>query len=239
MMLTDIVITTRNRLPYLKMTLAGIFERTHTPYALHVIDDASSEGNAEYLLSLWREGKIRSLLLRRDRCGLRAGHNVGPWISFSDPFVSTDDDVLCPDLDPDWLVRGLAEMEKRPDLGVLALDNPARRMLRQAGGREPYPTEPDDEVTYCPVVGGTFTFVRRAALEGWSPEHARLLPVVTPDLVRPVTERCFRARENGFRVGYLTDVYCYHFGAVSARDDKEKERILKPIDMKTLKPPEE
>jgi len=178
------------------------------------------------------------LLLRRDRCGLRAGHNVGPWLSFSDPFVFTDDDVLCPDLDPDWLARGLVEMEKRPDLGILALDNPARRMLYQSRICQP-PTEPDGEVTYCPVVGGTFTFVRRAAQEGWNPEHARCLPVVAPSLARPCTERCICAKENNFRVGYLTNVYCYHFGAVPARDDKEEERILKPMDMKTLLPPEE
>ena len=44
-MITDIVLCTRNRLPLLKRTLTYLFERTITPFRLHVIDDASTEGN--------------------------------------------------------------------------------------------------------------------------------------------------------------------------------------------------
>jgi len=239
-MKTDIVVTSCRRVDYLKRTLEGIFNHTRTPYSLHVVDDAADDKSSKYLLGLWRGGKIRSLLLRKDRCGLRAGHNVGFWLSFSDPMVFTDDDVLCPDLNPDWLARGLKAMKENPKLGVLALNNPARHMLKK--GHDRPQTTRKGEVTYCPVVGGTFAFVRRKVLVDWKPRHVQGqgVPVPVPDgsLSRPATERCRWARKLGFSVGYLTEVYCFHFGEKSIRRDKKEEKILKPVDMKTLRPPE-
>ena len=51
-MVTDIVIGTHNRVEMLRRTIECIQERTKMPYRLSVIDDASTDGTADYVKSL-------------------------------------------------------------------------------------------------------------------------------------------------------------------------------------------
>jgi len=224
---TDIVMTTRNRLPCLKQTLEYLFERTRSPYVLHVVDDASDEGNVEYLLELWRLGKIESLLLRNERHGLVPNLNAGAALTHSDPFVSTDDDVLCPDVEPDWLARGLAAMKRRPKLAVLALNHPGAHRPNQ---------ERDREVVYCKWVGGTFAFLRRELACGCPLPHHRRDFGGTPTILR-----CEKAYEQGWRVGFLLDTFCHHIGEVSMvhPGDKYHGKLIEPLDWKTFRAAEE
>jgi hypothetical protein len=216
-MATDIVVLTRNRLDCLRQTMAHIMTRTRTPHNLHVIDDASEEGNVEYLLGLWLEREIETLVLRRRRYGPNANLNAAVWLTSSDPVVFTDDDVLCPDVEPDWLARGLAAMEERPRLGILALNHP---------GQPRHPMKDDGTVTYCKRVGGTFMFIRRKVLENWH------LPV---DKGAPTNRRCIHAKAQGWQIGYLTDTYCHHIGKFSARTGRPYPyKEIEPIDMKTF-----
>jgi glycosyltransferase involved in cell wall biosynthesis len=225
-MVTDIVVTTRSRPEHLKRTLQHILDRTRSPHLLHVIDDASEDDETlAYLLELHGQGKLANLLLRGRRAGQMANLNVGAWLTFSDPVVLTDDDVLCPDVEPDWLARGLAAMAARPKLGVLALNHPgARRRVVEKNG----------DVTYCQYVGGTFMFVRRGVLLAAPLPHYRDNFGMTP-----TTKRCNLTRKLGWEVGYLTDTYCYHFGKQSVLSGHEYGgRFIEPVDWKTLKPPE-
>jgi len=225
-MATDIVVTTCERLPLLERTLEYIWERTTTPYWLHVIDDASS--NAGYLKGLRDEGKVASIRLHTERVGISAHLRVISRIAVSDPVVFTDDDILCPRLEPDWLARGLETMRRFPRLGLLALNNPQCNVRRSRGH-----TKIGDLVTLCRNVPGSFVFVRRAVLATCHP----------PDGTRsPVKAMCRLAARRGWRVGYLTHVYCQHIGAVSVRTGKNWSRLLElvpPIDGDTLEPPEE
>lgn len=225
-MVTDIVVTTRSRPAHLKQTIGHILDRTRSPYLLHVIDDAS-EGveTLAYLLGLYSRGALANLVLRGRRAGQMANLNIGAWLAFSDPVVLTDDDVLCPDVEPDWLARGLEAMGTRPKLGVLALNHPgARRRV----------IEKDGNVTYCQYVGGTFMFVRRALLRAAPLPHFRDNFGVTP-----ATKRCNLARREGWQVGYLTDTYCYHAGRESVLSNQRYGgRFVEPVDWRTLRPPE-
>jgi len=131
--------------------------------------------------------------------------------------------VLCPDVEPDWLARGLAAMEERPHLGILALNHP---------GQPRHPGESDDTVTYCKRVGGTFMFVRRCILEDWHLKHER-------DNFKnaPTMQRCFRAEKLGYRIGYLTETYCHHIGGISERTGKRYPYpMVKPTNPETLEP---
>jgi glycosyltransferase involved in cell wall biosynthesis len=222
----DIVMTTRNRLGCLKRTLEHLFERTRSPYALHVIDDGSEEANAAYLYNLHQQGLIHTLVLRGKRCGAMANLNMMRWSTFSDPFVFTDDDVLCPDVESDWLARGLAAMRAHPDVGVMALNHPGAR--RKAQGVE-------GEITTCLYVGGTFMFVRRAFIMGFAHSHFRGNFGMVPTM-----QRCNAARAAGLKVAYLTNTYCYHIGLVSEHTNKPTTaRDIVPLDWGTLEPPEE
>jgi len=227
-MTTDIVVTTCERLECLTQTLDYIRERTTTPYRLHVIDDASTEGNADYVRRLLDEGRVASVLLRSKRAGISASLRAIGGMTTSDPVVFTDDDILCPRLERDWLAQGLEAMKRFPELGLLALNNPQCN----PGGKRGE-TTPGLPVTLCRNVPGSFVFARRAVLATCCP----------PDAVQsPVKELCDLATAREWQVGYLTRVYCQHVGARSVRTGKNLVNLLElvpPIDDDTLEPAEE
>lgn len=228
--MTDILVTTRNRLALLQQTLEHIYGRTRSPYRLHVVDDcsrpdaASGGGNADWLWEEFKAGRVHHLYLRGEHVGAMGNLNLLAWASFSDPVVLTDDDVLCPDVEPDWLSRGLSAMERHPEVGMLALHHPGAKLkgYRVAG-----------EVTYCESLGGTFLFVRRAVLERFPLPHRRGL------LDRPMAPRCEQVREAGWKIAYLTRTYCYHTGKKSALTGSHYQGpFIEPESWKTLEPRE-
>jgi len=229
-MTTDIVLWTHNRLPLLQQTLSYLFERTTSPYRLTVIDDGSDEGNADYLQDLWASGKLAGLLLRRESAQFMANWSIAPWLAQSEVFVLTDDDILCPQLDPDWLARGLEAMQRYPRIGILAPHCPSRP-----------PAIHDDRrigpLVICDKIGTTLTFVRRALMRQIA------IPIVTGDAVSANGSHLAMtwaraARTLGLEVAYLADVYCQHIGAVSARNNDDlSARMVEPQDPLTLQPP--
>ncbi|HUW11695.1 MAG TPA: glycosyltransferase family A protein [Anaerolineae bacterium] len=227
--MTDLVVTTCERLPLLTRTLEYIWERTVSPYRLHVIDDASTTGNAQYLRELLVAGKVDSVHLHTERMGVPSHLRAMLRITMSDPIVFVDDDILCPKLEPDWLAQGLEAMERYPDVWLLALNLPQANI----GDRRHW-RERREGVTLCVNVGGTFVFARRAALE------PALLPADgTGSAIRWL---CLNVGAAGGKVGYLTDVYCQHIGAISARNGKDMSRELakvSPINPDMLEPPDE
>lgn len=226
----DIVMTTRNRYEYAKQSIEHIFERTRFPYRLHVIDDNSTDETLEYLLKLWRDKKICDLLLRGERAGLVANENVKNWMSFSDPFVITGDDLLCPDVEPDWAKRGIDAILGRQfgenRIGELDLNHPGAPRIKNFD---------DGLVTYCQVVGGTFGFIRRSMIPFITLAHFRNNFGGVNDI-----QRCDLIRSTGAKVGYLTETFCYHTGRYSAMNEGfYGGNFIEPVDWKTLRPPEQ
>ena len=233
-MITDIVLSTKNRLPLLMRTIDYIFERTTSPYRLHVIDDASTDGNVEYLKRLRAEGRLARLILRRQSKEMGANWNEAAKIAKSKFLVYTEDDILCPKLSPDWLARGLAVMAKYPQMGMLALNAPTgRQSLRDKKRIGP--------ITICNKVGFTLTFIRRAQMKKIIIPHSgeKMAGVVLGQRGIHLISACARAmRARGFEVGYLTNVYCQHIGAISERKGIDLSvRLIEPLDADTLQPP--
>ena len=229
----DLVVTTCDRLNHLKWTLKYIKERTTTPYRLTIVDDASIDGTVEYLRGDTVQGPVDNLILRSgwvDQVILRPTR-VGPgaylrdmlYITTTDPIVVTDDDILCPRLEPDWLAQGLQALKDHPELAVIALNNPQCnvRHSRHVQLRGP-------QVTTCKFLGGTFLFIRRRALEGYVPAtNSRLGPIKT--WLRTLSEPR----------GYLTNVYCQHIGMESVRTSDDLSVIYHdalPRNGSTLEP---
>jgi len=230
-MTTDLVVTTYNRLETLKMTLEYIWERTSTPYRLIVVDDCSTEDTKEYLRELEAVGKVDWIYLRDQKVGMHHYLDDMLDITSSDPIVFTDDDILCPLVEPDWLSQGLKAMQDFPNYGLIALNNPyenwaKRRALKQPG----------KVVTTIHAVGGTFAFVRREILKA----------CVGPDKVchgnSPMLSLSWRIwMTSCWKVGYLSEVYCQHNQGVSARTGQDSSsRLAKvpPMDLLTLEPSE-
>jgi len=72
----DIMLTTYNRLEFLKRTIDSIFSKTRMPaYHLFIVDDCSTDGTAEYLASLKNE-HLKGVVLSKQRKGLRYEFNI-------------------------------------------------------------------------------------------------------------------------------------------------------------------
>jgi glycosyltransferase involved in cell wall biosynthesis len=214
-MTTDIIVCTKNRLPILKRTLAYLFERTTSPYRLHVIDDASTEGNQEYLRGLYADRKLAGLVLRSKSEHMGSNWNLAPWLAQSDVLVWTDDDVLCPKIQPDWLSRGLSAMKAYPKMGLLTLHCP---LIPMSVADFPRPIVIKDRV------GGQLMFARRDLM------RSIVIPPVGGVMhkfkVLPNSEKLHwgwsaAVMAKGYAVGFLTDVYCQHIGAHSERRDED------------------
>jgi len=235
MQTTDIVMDTLNRLPLLQRSIESILEGTKSPYRLYVIDDASTEGNAEYLLGLWKEGKIAEPILRKKRRGIPANWNMVPELGKSEIVVYTNGDVICPNIKPDWIRRGLKVLGKYPDLGMVSLNSPmsnAKRDLRVLKRRP--------GVTISDRVPSFFLFVRRELM----------LKIKIPDIGGklagvPIVGNYYgidhawsRAmRLLGYQVGYLEKIYCKHIGLQSVRTNADLTKWSIECDPITLTPP--
>jgi glycosyltransferase involved in cell wall biosynthesis len=222
----DIMMCTHNRLEMLRTTVTSIIERTMTPYKLKVIDIASTDGTEEYLRSL-------EVLHHRHEKRTPMIYNYIDMadMSSTDPFVITDDDALCPKIQPDWLYRLLDAMKKRPDLYMLGLNNPSDNIT---GSRLPY--KDDGEVIYSRYSNGHYLLIRKE-LHDVSKELFR----GDVKIHNPAKALADYAHKKGMKVGYLRDVYVWHFCPESVRRPGKdwSEIMVTPVDMDTLEPPEE
>lgn len=219
----DIVMATYNRPDYFKRAYKELLKRTHSPYRLHLINDGGYLPRFETNKFL---ATTNTFLNRKDNLGIAANLLMTRNLVRSDVFVIMDDDVLVPDVDPDWLARGQNVMEINPEIGMLGLNDAAcdindRRHVIEAG----------EPVTYCGRASGAPVFLRRQIL------------LDCPDNLivgqrSPVKQICVFANQQGYRSGYLTSTYCWHFGVKSARliQDIDNQLLPEPSNLKTLEP---
>jgi hypothetical protein len=234
--MTDIVLCTKDRLPVLKRMLDYLFERTTSPYRLFVIDDASQDGTVGYLVSLRAQGKLAGLTLRSRSEPIGTNWNAAPQLARSDVMVFTDDDILCPKLQPDWLAQGLEMMRRYPKLGMLSLNNPtchavrAIKVLKRAGA-----------ITICDRVGAHLALIRREVMiRVVIPNVGERLGGVTISATSNGLDRAWSnaIHAQGYAVAYLARVYCEHIGNESVRNGRNlNRRHVTPMDGDTLEPP--
>jgi glycosyltransferase involved in cell wall biosynthesis len=224
-MVTDIVIGTHNRLDMLRRTIECIQERTTTPYRLSIIDDASTDGTGDYTKALGL-----NLYRREKRAGMHQNLIEVAKVTQSDPVICTDDDALCPLLDPDWLQRLLEAMATRPRLMMLGLNNPGDN---KTGSRHPY--SDDGTVVYSAYVSGHFLAMRRTLLE----KTAQLF-IDRKSRKSPNKTQAKYVHAIGGKVGYLKGVYTWHYCPDSIRlPGKNWTRLMiEPANLLTLEPPE-
>lgn len=112
----DIFITCFLRQAYTEKTLSYLFERTKYPYRLFVIDQG---GNDEVLDAIKDKIFLRVKLI--PNAGIHAAHNVALALAESEYFITSDNDIYVPDLEPDWLTQMVKFMDERPDYGAISL----------------------------------------------------------------------------------------------------------------------
>lgn len=132
----DIFLTAYVRKEFTLQTIKYLKERTKTPYRLFLINNGGNEIEDE------------SIFLRLDmnhNIGIHAAWNIALALAESDYFITTDNDILVPDLthieffpsiehavtgfipvekqeeQPDWLERLAKFMDERSDYGAISL----------------------------------------------------------------------------------------------------------------------
>jgi len=197
--MTDIVIIHRNRLDYLKRTLRYLWKRTKTPYRISIIDNHSDIRNRRYLLDLFNNKKIFNLQLNGRNTGPAIATNQAFTITTSQPFVVMPDDMLVPDVKPDWLQRLLENYGGDDLVGMLVLNDPTNDKGDYMGTEE--------KMILCKSVDCSIGVLNREAY--------KLLPH-DPNIINKSVLMGKNFWEEGKKVAYLKDTHCKHIGKVSS-----------------------
>lgn len=96
----SVIVPTYNRLQSLKKTLESLFRQDHPEYEIIVVNDGGTDGTAEYIEGLAREGRIGAIT--HPNAGLAATRRRGLTVARGEFVAFTDDDCVVP---PDWLSR--------------------------------------------------------------------------------------------------------------------------------------
>lgn len=108
----SVVVSTYNRLPYLKQCMPSLLQLQHTPLEIIIVDDGSSDGTREYLSS-FTDSRLRIVRHEKNR-GLSAGRNSGVAVARLPIIAFTDDDCI---VDPQWVAR-MTEPFADPSVGL-------------------------------------------------------------------------------------------------------------------------
>lgn len=88
------VITTYNKLPYLKEVIKRLLENIQSDEEIIITDGGSSDGTVDYLSELYKQGKIQHFISEPD-CGEAHGFNKGILLAKGELIkILTDDDAF-------------------------------------------------------------------------------------------------------------------------------------------------
>jgi len=112
------VLTTFNKLDYLKLTLPLLIKACKADEEIVIVDGGSTDGTKEYLEQFFREKKIQQLLSEKDR-GEAHGTNKALFLAKGDVIkIITDDDLF----DFEAIQVCKQYMLKHPETDVLGFD---------------------------------------------------------------------------------------------------------------------
>jgi len=117
----DIILLTCGRLDFTKRTIEGITTRIKIPFRLIVVDNASKDETPEFLKKCKEEGKIKELILLTEdiKVNIATAYNMGLKYVETDYFLTLQNDIIIPDLEPCVAVQLMELMEKYPDHGSI------------------------------------------------------------------------------------------------------------------------
>lgn len=115
-MTIDIIQTTWNRKELLKKSVEGFIARTKTPYRLIIVDNNSTDGTKDYL-RYGSLGKESIVITDGEKRSIAGAFSRGFEEVKSEYFITTNDDIMPPDLNPDWLQQLLTLIKNYPDHG--------------------------------------------------------------------------------------------------------------------------
>ncbi|MDR0466070.1 MAG: glycosyltransferase, partial [Deltaproteobacteria bacterium] len=127
----NITVTSYNRLASTRRCLESLNHTAGICYTLTVVDNNSSDGSREYLVSLFEAGAIDRLFLCKYNAGVSVAANLG-WAAVDAPYyVKLDNDVEL--LRPDWLSNLIELSLQAPGTGTMGYYIDAQRKASEQG----------------------------------------------------------------------------------------------------------
>lgn len=192
----DLVMITYYRKELTEKCLEYLWKRTKTSYRLTVVDNGSKDGTVKLLTDKYGS-EIGNLILLDRNYGLEYARNTALRHIHSEYCVFFDNDLLVPELEPDWLSRQLELMKKYPEYGCIAL----RPQIAVGADNSKFNT--DKEVVENNHVGATFMMFKTEYLKevGWADEFTnRVADWRLGDILKA----------KGLKMGWARDIYCHH-----------------------------
>lgn len=187
----DIFVLTFLRQEFSSKCIKYLKERTKTPYRLFVIDNGGNQHlatEADFYIAL------------SSNVGVHAGWNIALSLAESDYFITTDPDLLVPDLEPDWLAQLSSVMDANPGYGAISLH--PHIFIGDVGIDQHYP-EDVKERGHC---GAVMRIMRTEAVReagGW--EHK-----IEAGRNHEEKTICSRLQTKGWKVGITPRIRAYH-----------------------------
>lgn len=194
--MTDIFITTYLRDHFAKKCVQYVAERTRTPYRLTIIDNGGNEWAQESpfvhkYVPLWKSV---------GNAGIHHAWNVAVSLAQGKYFITSDPDLLVPDLSPDWLAQMISYMETRPDYGAISMHP---HIFIGAVGIDPLDKENVIERNMCGAVFRIMDTDKVRSVRGWD---------LIIEAGRNHEERtiCSRLQAAGYKTGICSRIRAYH-----------------------------
>lgn len=189
----DIFITSYLRQDFTKKTLGYLKERTKkSSYNLFLIDNG---GNSEF------RDDVDYYVGFGQNMGIHASWNTALALATTDYFVTADNDLLVPDLKPDWLEQMVKIMDDNPEYGAVSMHPHVF-----IGAANVDPDSVEGEVVERNMCGAVFRVMRRSAVMqvgGW--EHK-----VDPRRNHEERTICSRLQSADYKVGITPKIRAYH-----------------------------
>ncbi len=196
----DIFICAYHRPMFTEQTLIYLKERTKYPYRLFLINNGGNDDIAKVY-----DKEIFMNIKLDPNAGVTAAWQIALSLAESDYFITSDNDIYVPDLEPDWLSRMVLLMDNRPEFAAVSLHP---HVLIGAAGSDPAAEHDIEDVNMC---GAVMRIMRRKAtweVGGWADEGD--VPLIRGDRGKEERVVCSRLQTAGYKTGRTTRIRAYH-----------------------------
>ena len=112
----SIIILAHNQLEHTRLCLDSIRAHTPLPHELILVDNASTDGTAEYFKTCAEQQRNVVVITNRKNLGFAGGNNQGLAVAQGDCVVLLNNDTVVTE---GWLEKMLAALQRHPDIGIV------------------------------------------------------------------------------------------------------------------------
>lgn len=187
----DIFICSYLRQKYTGETIRYLKERTRYPYRLWLLDNGGNEEHRD---------KVDFYIPFKENIGIHPVWQIAFGLAESDYFITSDNDIFVPNLEPDWLTQMVKFMDERPDYGAISLHPHVLIGAASFDSKDP------EDVKEVNMAGAVMRILRRDAVYksgGWE-------RVIRAKRNHEESTISSRLQDHGYKTGRTTKIRAYH-----------------------------